>query len=186
MPEGISGISIDSRSLQPGEAFFAIKGDRDGRARLCHGCHRPMAPALLVVAEGKLPALGRLTAPMIVVPDVLQAALEKLGWDRLARSFTAARIIAVTGSVGKTTEQGGAAPGAFAVGKVHASAASFNNHWGVPLTLARMPQDTDYGVFEIGMNHPDEIRPLVKMVRPHVAIITTIARRPSRLLPRPR
>ncbi|MCK0327225.1 Mur ligase family protein, partial [Salmonella sp. 15E66] len=60
-------------------------------------------------------------------------------------------------------------------GKVHASVASFNNHWGVPLTLARMPEDTDYGVFEIGMNHADEIRPLVKMVRPHVAIVTLIA-----------
>ena len=60
-------------------------------------------------------------------------------------------------------------------GKVHASVASFNNHWGVPLTLARMPQDTDFGIFEVGMNHPDEIRPLVKMVQPHVAIITTIA-----------
>ncbi|TIV91980.1 MAG: UDP-N-acetylmuramoylalanyl-D-glutamyl-2, 6-diaminopimelate--D-alanyl-D-alanine ligase, partial [Mesorhizobium sp.] len=62
-----------------------------------------------------------------------------------------------------------------AVGKVHASAQSFNNHWGVPLTLARMPQDCDYAVFEIGMNHPGEIRPLVRMVRPHVAIVTMIA-----------
>jgi ankyrin repeat protein len=60
-------------------------------------------------------------------------------------------------------------------GKVHASVASFNNHWGVPLTLARMPLDTYFGVFEVGMNHPDEIRPLVKMVRPHIAVVTLIA-----------
>lgn len=171
MPEGVSGISIDSRTLQPGEAFFAIKGEAmDGHDYATAAIKA--GAGVLVVAEGKLPALGRLTAPMIVVPDVL-AALEKLGVASRARSR--ARIIAVTGSVGKTTTKEALRHVLSAVGKVHASAASFNNHWGVPLTLARMPQDTDYGVFEIGMNHPDEIRPLVKMVRPHVAIITLIA-----------
>ena len=171
MPEGISGISIDSRSLQPGEAFFAIKGDTMDGHDFATAAIKAGA-GVLVVAEGKLPALGRLTAPMIVVPDVL-VALEKLGVASRARSR--ARIIAVTGSVGKTSTKEALRHVLSAVGKVHASAASFNNHWGVPLTLARMPQDTDYGVFEIGMNHPDEIRPLVKMVRPHVAIITVIA-----------
>ncbi len=171
MPEGISGISIDSRSLQPGEAFFAIKGDTMDGHDFATAAIKAGA-GVLVVAEGKLPALGRLTAPMIVVPDVL-AALEKLGIASRARSR--ARIIAVTGSVGKTSTKEALRHVLSTVGKVHASAASFNNHWGVPLTLARMPQDTDYGVFEIGMNHPDEIRPLVKMVRPHVAIITVIA-----------
>ncbi|TGT34532.1 UDP-N-acetylmuramoylalanyl-D-glutamyl-2, 6-diaminopimelate--D-alanyl-D-alanine ligase, partial [Mesorhizobium sp. M4B.F.Ca.ET.169.01.1.1] len=83
--------------------------------------------------------------------------------------------IAVTGSAGKTTTKEALRHVLSAVGKVHASAQSFNNHWGVPLTLARMPDDCDYAVFEIGMNHPDEIRPLVKMVRPHVAIVTIIA-----------
>lgn len=171
MPEGISGISIDSRSLQPGDAFFAIKGEvMDGHdfatAAIKAGA------GVLVVAEGKLPSLGRLTAPIIVVEDVL-VALEKLGVAARARSE--AKIIAVTGSAGKTTTKEALRHLLSAVGKVHASAQSFNNHWGVPLTLARMPVDCDYAVFEIGMNHPDEIRPLVKLVRPHVAIVTMIA-----------
>ncbi|EJN04114.1 UDP-N-acetylmuramoylalanyl-D-glutamyl-2,6-diaminopimelate--D-alanyl-D-alanine ligase [Phyllobacterium sp. YR531] len=171
LPEGITGISIDTRTLRDGEAFFAIKGDAlDGHdyatAAVAAGA------ALLVVAEAKLPALGKLKAPMIVVDDVL-AAMTRLGLASRARSH--AQIIAVTGSVGKTTTKEALRHVLSEVGKVHASVASFNNHWGVPLTLARMPQDTDYGVFEIGMNHPDEIRPLVKMVRPHVAVITLIA-----------
>ncbi|WP_137931931.1 UDP-N-acetylmuramoylalanyl-D-glutamyl-2,6-diaminopimelate--D-alanyl-D-alanine ligase [Mesorhizobium comanense] len=171
MPEGISGISIDSRSLQPGDAFFAIKGEAmDGHDFVTAAIKA--GAGVLVVAEGKLPSLGRLTAPIVVVEDVL-AALEKLGVAARARS--SARIIAVTGSAGKTTTKEALRHVLSAVGKVHASAQSFNNHWGVPLTLARMPADCDYAVFEIGMNHPDEIRPLVKMVRPHVAIVTMIA-----------
>jgi UDP-N-acetylmuramoyl-tripeptide--D-alanyl-D-alanine ligase len=171
MPEGITGISIDSRTIQPGEAFFAIKGERvDGHdfasLAIANGA------SLLVVSEGKLPALGRLVIPMIVVDDVLQA-LEQLGVAARARSR--AHIVAVTGSVGKTTTKEMLRTALEPSGKVHAAVASFNNHWGVPLTLARMPADTDYGIFEIGMNHPGEIRPLVKLVRPHVAIITTIA-----------
>ncbi|TGQ69710.1 UDP-N-acetylmuramoylalanyl-D-glutamyl-2,6-diaminopimelate--D-alanyl-D-alanine ligase [Mesorhizobium sp. M00.F.Ca.ET.186.01.1.1] len=171
MPEGITGISIDSRSLQPGEAFFAIKGEAmDGHDFVTAAIKA--GAGVLVVAEGKLPSLGRLTAPIIVVEDVL-VALEKLGVAARARSQ--AKIIAVTGSAGKTTTKEALRHVLSAVGKVHASAQSFNNHWGVPLTLARMAADCDYAVFEIGMNHPDEIRPLVKMVRPHVAIVTMIA-----------
>lgn len=171
LPEGITGISIDSRSIQPGEAFFAIKGDRvDGHdyasMAMANGA------ALLVVSEARLPAMGRLTVPMIVVEDVL-AALVKLGIAARARSR--AQIIAVTGSVGKTTTKEMLRQVLAPSGKVHASVASFNNHWGVPLTLARMPLDTYFGVFEVGMNHPDEIRPLVRMIQPHVAVITTIA-----------
>jgi len=171
MPEGISGISIDSRSLQPGDAFFAIKGEAMDGHDFATAAIKAGA-GVLVVAEGRLPSLGRLTAPMIVVEDVL-VALEKLGVAARARSL--ARIIAVTGSAGKTTTKEALRHVLSAVGKVHASAQSFNNHWGVPLTLARMPADCDFAVFEIGMNHPDEIRPLVKMVRPHVAIVTIIA-----------
>ncbi|UCI09869.1 UDP-N-acetylmuramoylalanyl-D-glutamyl-2,6-diaminopimelate--D-alanyl-D-alanine ligase [Mesorhizobium sp. B1-1-8] len=171
LPEGISGISIDSRSLEPGDAFFAIKGETMDGHDFATAAVKAGA-AVLVVAEGKLPSLGRLTAPMIVVQDVL-AALEKLGVAARARSK--ARILAVTGSVGKTTTKEALRHVLSAVGKVHASALSFNNHWGVPVTLARMPQDCDYAVFEIGMNHPGEIRPLAKMVRPHVAIVTLIA-----------
>lgn len=171
LPEGITGISIDSRTLRKGEAFFAIKGDVfDGHdfatAAMAAGA------GLLVVTEARLPALGKLQVPMIVVDDVL-AALTRLGIASRARSK--AQIIAVTGSVGKTTTKEALRHVLSDCGKVHASAASFNNHWGVPLTLARMPEDTDYGVFEIGMNHHDEIRPLVKMVQPHVAVITLIA-----------
>ncbi|MGO4637508.1 UDP-N-acetylmuramoylalanyl-D-glutamyl-2,6-diaminopimelate--D-alanyl-D-alanine ligase [Mesorhizobium sp. 2RAF45] len=171
VPEGISGISIDSRSLQPGDAFFAIKGEAMDGHDFATAAIKAGA-GVLVVAEGKLPSLGRLTAPIIVVEDVL-VALEKLGVAARARSQ--AKIIAVTGSAGKTTTKEALRHVLSAVGKVHASAQSFNNHWGVPLTLARMPDDCDYAVFEIGMNHPDEIRPLVKMVRPHVAIVTIIA-----------
>ncbi|GAB1582482.1 UDP-N-acetylmuramoylalanyl-D-glutamyl-2,6-diaminopimelate--D-alanyl-D-alanine ligase [Phyllobacterium phragmitis] len=171
LPEGITGISIDTRTLKPGEAFFAIKGENfDGHdfatAAMAAGA------GLIVVAEAKLPALGKLKVPMIVVDDVLEG-LARLGIAARARSR--AQIIAVTGSVGKTTTKEALRHVLSEVGKVHASVASFNNHWGVPLTLARMPADADYGVFEIGMNHADEIRPLVKMVRPHVAVVTLIA-----------
>jgi len=171
MPESIGGISIDSRSLGAGDAFFAIKGDRvDGHDYA--NVAAANGAGVLVVAEGKLPALGRINAPLIVVPDVLEA-MEKLG--RAARERARTKIIAVTGSVGKTTTKEMLRHVLSACGTVHYSPASFNNHWGVPLTLARLPAGADYGVFEIGMNHGDEIRPLVKMVRPHVAIITTIA-----------
>ncbi len=171
LPDGIDGISIDSRSLNRGDAFFAIKGETmDGHDYATAAVKA--GAAVLVVAEGKLPGLGRLTAPMIVVPDVL-VALEKAGIA--ARARTQAKIIAVTGSVGKTTTKEALRHVLSTVGRVHASDKSFNNHWGVPLTLARMPADTDFGVFEIGMNHENEIRPLVKMVRPHVAIVTMIA-----------
>ncbi|PWL17007.1 UDP-N-acetylmuramoylalanyl-D-glutamyl-2,6-diaminopimelate--D-alanyl-D-alanine ligase [Falsochrobactrum shanghaiense] len=171
LPVGITGISIDSRTLREGEAFFAIKGDQfDGHdfatAAMAAGA------GLLVVNESRLPAFGNLKVPMIVVEDVLEALI-KLGIASRARSK--AQIIAVTGSVGKTTTKEALRQVLSGSGKVHASAASFNNHWGVPLTLARMPADSDYGIFEIGMNHHGEIRPLVKMVRPHIALITLIA-----------
>ncbi|MGU3398220.1 UDP-N-acetylmuramoylalanyl-D-glutamyl-2,6-diaminopimelate--D-alanyl-D-alanine ligase [Brucellaceae bacterium D45D] len=170
-PKGITGISIDSRTLKPGEAFFAIKGDQfDGHDFATSAM--AAGAALLVVAEHRLPAFGNVKVPMIVVDDVLEA-LTKLGVASRARSK--AQIIAVTGSVGKTTTKEALRHVLSEEGKVHASVASFNNHWGVPLTLARMPQDTDYGIFEIGMNHADEIRPLVRMVRPHIALITLVA-----------
>ncbi|MDN5927964.1 MAG: UDP-N-acetylmuramoylalanyl-D-glutamyl-2,6-diaminopimelate--D-alanyl-D-alanine ligase [Hyphomicrobiales bacterium] len=171
LPEGVPGISIDTRTLQRGEAFFAIRGERLDGHDFATAAHVAGA-GLLVVAEEKLPALGRLSIPMIVVADVL-AALEKLG--AAARARSAAKIIAVTGSAGKTTTKEALRHALSATGKVHASDKSFNNHWGVPLTLARMPADCDYAVFEIGMNHPGEIRPLSKLVRPHIAIVTLIA-----------
>ena len=171
MPAGITGISIDTRTLQPGEAFFAIKGENfDGHSFLTAAA--AAGAGVLVVAKHKLPALGRVQAQIVVVDDVL-VALERLAAASRARST--AEIVAITGSVGKTTTKEALRHALAACGSVHASAASFNNHWGVPLSLARMPADTRFGIFEIGMNHPGEIRPLVKLVRPHVAIVTLIA-----------
>jgi UDP-N-acetylmuramoyl-tripeptide--D-alanyl-D-alanine ligase len=171
MPLTVSGISIDSRAIAPNDAFFAIKGDRvDGHDYASVAAAN--GAALLVVNEARLPAMGSISAPKIVVRDVLEA-MEKLG--QAARERARGKIIAVTGSVGKTTTKEMLRQALSSCGKVHYSPASFNNHWGVPLTLARLPREADFGVFEIGMNHANEIRPLVKMVRPHVAIITTIA-----------
>ena len=172
MPEGVTGISIDTRRLQPGDAFFAIKGETMDGHDFATAAIKAGA-GLLVVAEGKLPALGRLTAPMIVVPDVL-AALEKAGAAARARSQRERSSPSPARPARPRTKEA-LRHALSSVGKVHASDKSFNNHWGVPLTLARMPADCDYAVFEIGMNHEGEIRPLVKLVRPHVAIVTLIA-----------
>ncbi len=171
MPEGITGISIDSRTLKKGEAFFAIKGDQfDGHDFLPAALRA--GAAFAVVDENRLVSMGGINLPLIVVRDVLEA-MTHLGLAARARSK--AQIIAVTGSVGKTSVKEMLRTVLSYSGEVHASVASFNNHWGVPLTLARMPSTTNYGIFEIGMNHPDEIRPLVKMVRPHVAMINNVA-----------
>ena len=167
----VTGLSIDTRTLQKDEAYFAIKGD-------VHDGHKFVANAyatgasVSIVSEDWLDKLTGETGPLLVVQDVL-TALEDLG--RAARARTAAKIVAVTGSVGKTTTKEALRTALSASGKVHAAVASFNNHWGVPLTLARMPQDSDFGVIEIGMNHPGEITPLVKMAEPHVAIINNVA-----------
>ncbi|MGB7288214.1 MAG: UDP-N-acetylmuramoyl-tripeptide--D-alanyl-D-alanine ligase, partial [Salaquimonas sp.] len=171
MPEGVTGISIDTRTLKPGEAYFAIKGDTmDGHDFV--SAAMKAGASMAIVAEEKLVSFGGMKLPLIVVRDVLEA-MRQLGMA--ARARTKARIIAVTGSVGKTTTKEMLRTVLAASGSVHASVASFNNHWGVPLTLARMPTETKYGVFEIGMNHPNEIRPLVKMVRPHIGVITNVA-----------
>ncbi|WP_309085282.1 UDP-N-acetylmuramoylalanyl-D-glutamyl-2,6-diaminopimelate--D-alanyl-D-alanine ligase [Chelativorans sp.] len=171
LPEGVTGISIDTRTLGRGEAFFAIKGERfDGHdfatAAMAAGA------GVLVISEDKLPALGRLTVPKVVVPDVLKALGDLAA---AARQRSKAKVIAVTGSAGKTTTKEMLRHALSGVGRVHAADKSFNNHWGVPLTLARLPADTDYAVFEIGMNHAGEIEPLTKLVKPHIAIITLIA-----------
>lgn len=167
--QDITGISIDSRTIEAGEAFFAIKGDRyDGHDFV--GTALANGASVAVVSGDKLdnlPSTGR----YLIVDDPL-AAMERLAVASRARSN--ARIVAVTGSVGKTGTKEALRLALGRSGKVHASVASFNNHWGVPLTLARMPADVDFGVFEIGMSAPGEITPLVKMVRPHVAIITTV------------
>lgn len=167
---GIAGISIDSRTVQPGELFFAIKGaNSDGHDYV--GAAFENGAAAAVVDEAHAGAL-RTLGPLYVVADVL-AALERLGSSARARS--AARIAAVTGSAGKTSTKEALRLVLAQAGASHASVASYNNHWGVPLTLARMPKATRFGIFEIGMNHKGEIAPLAAMVRPHIAIVTTVA-----------
>ena len=170
LPADVPGLSIDSRSIAKGEAFFAIKGDnRDGHdfveAALKSGA------GLAVVAHDQRQRFSA-DAPLLVVDDVLEALRELA---RAARARSHAKVIAVTGSVGKTSTKEGLRLALSADGETHASAASYNNHWGVPLSLARCPASAKYGVFEIGMNHAGEITPLTKLVRPHVAIITAIA-----------
>ena len=169
LPAGITGLSIDSRTVVAGEAFFAIQGEnRDGHAFVEAALAR--GAALAVVASGKRTAFAG-DAPLLLVDDVL-AALYDLA--RAARARSKARIVAVTGSVGKTGTKEALRLALSRSGQTHASAASYNNHWGVPLSLARMAASTRFGVFEIGMNHADEITPLTALVRPHVAIVTTV------------
>jgi UDP-N-acetylmuramoyl-tripeptide--D-alanyl-D-alanine ligase len=162
-----SGVSIDSRKAQKGDLFIALKGPNfDGHkfaaAALDGGC-----AAVMVSDMSGLPD----DAPVLLVDDTLDA-LVRLGLAGRARSN--AKIIAITGSVGKTGTKEALKYVLGEQGKTHASPASFNNHWGVPMSLATLPPDAEYGVFEIGMNHPGEISPLVKMVRPNAAIITTV------------
>ena len=171
LPEMVSGLSIDSRTIASGEAFFAIRGEQfDGHDYIRVAGHA--GAALAVISERKLAALGTANVPLVVVRDVV-GAMTRLG--EAARARTQAKIIAVTGSVGKTSTKQMLHDCLSSVGKIHASVASFNNHWGVPLTLARMPEDTEFGIFEIGMNNPGEIIPLTAMVRPHIALVNNIA-----------
>ena len=169
LPDAVAGISIDSRTVAPGEAYFAIKGD-------VHDGHDFVAAALkagaaLAVVEAAQRDKFASDAPLLVVDDVL-AGLVDLA--HAARARLDAQVIAVTGSVGKTSTKEALRRVLGAQGETHASAASFNNHWGVPLSLARCPALVRFAVFEIGMNHAGEIDVLVRMVRPHVAIITTV------------
>ena len=168
-PTSVIGISIDSRTIAPGEAFFAIAGDRhDGHDFVTAALDK--GAGLAVVAAEKRAALPA-NAPLLVVADVLEA-LRDLA--RAARARSNAKIAAITGSVGKTSTKEALRLALRADGETHASSASFNNHWGVPLSLARMPQTARYGVFEIGMNHPGEITPLTWLVLPHVAVVTAV------------
>ena len=169
-PAAVHGVSIDTRTLQKDDLFVAIKGDAsDGHDYVATAFEKGAAAAIVDAAH--VAALAG-KGPLYVVDDTLRA-MERLG--RAARARTQARILAVTGSVGKTGTKEALRLALGAQGATHASVASYNNHWGVPLTLSRMAQETVYGVFEIGMNHAGEITPLVAMVQPHVALITTIA-----------
>jgi UDP-N-acetylmuramoyl-tripeptide--D-alanyl-D-alanine ligase len=167
---GATGVSIDSRSLKPGDLFVAIKGDAlDGHAFVERAFAAGAAAAICEIS--RVAELGQF-GPVYAVDDTLRA-MERLGVAARARS--GARIAAVTGSVGKTSAKEMLRLALSASGDTHASAASFNNHWGVPLTLCRLRREAAFAVFEIGMNHAGEITPLVGFVRPHVALVTTIA-----------
>ncbi|MGH6854048.1 MAG: UDP-N-acetylmuramoylalanyl-D-glutamyl-2,6-diaminopimelate--D-alanyl-D-alanine ligase [Aestuariivirga sp.] len=170
----LNGVSIDSRSIAPGDIFAAIKGEN-------HDGHDFAADALKAGAGlaivARVSEAMRASGPLLVVKDDPLRALESIG--RASRKRSHAQIAGVTGSVGKTSTKDMLRVALSASGLTHASVSSFNNHWGVPLTLARMARETAYGVFEIGMNHAGEITPLTQMVRPHVAVITAIA--PSHL-----
>lgn len=163
-----NGVSIDTRSLESGDLFVALKVARDGHDFVAAALAKGAAAAMV----SHIPDGVAADAPLLIVDNV-QIALEALG--RAARARTDARIVAVTGSVGKTSTKEMLAGMLGDQGRTHASVASYNNQWGVPLTLARMPRDTEFAVIEIGMNHPGEIAPLAQMARPHVVLITTVA-----------
>jgi UDP-N-acetylmuramoyl-tripeptide--D-alanyl-D-alanine ligase len=170
LPASISGISIDSRTLRPGDAFFAISGDsRDGHDFVAAALQA--GAALAVIAAGKRAAMPA-GAPLLIVDDVLEA-LRDLA--RAARARLKGTVVAVTGSVGKTSTKEALQLVLSRAGRTHSSAASYNNHWGVPLSLARCPSDARFAVFELGMNHAGEIRPLAKLVAPDIAVITAVA-----------
>jgi UDP-N-acetylmuramoyl-tripeptide--D-alanyl-D-alanine ligase len=169
VPLGVYGISIDTRTLVEGDLFFAVKGVADGHDYVAAALQKGAAAAVIDEEHAdQFKGFG----PLYIVRDVLRA-LERLGEASRARS--GARIVAVTGSVGKTSTKEALRLVFSQGGETHASVASYNNHWGVPLTLARMPKAAEFGVFEIGMNHAGEITPLVGMVKPHVAIVTNVA-----------
>jgi UDP-N-acetylmuramoyl-tripeptide--D-alanyl-D-alanine ligase len=163
-----TGVSIDSRSLQPGDLFVALTDQRDGHEFVGKALAKGAAAALVAYRpEGVAP-----DAPLLLVADVL-AALESLA--KAARARSSAKVVGVTGSVGKTSTKDMLRAALAGQGAVHAADKRLNNHWGVPLTLARMPAETDYAIIEIGMNHPGEITPLSRLARPDIALITTVA-----------
>lgn len=172
--DGIAGpdlesVSIDSRTIEPGGLFVAIRGERlDGHEYVQAAFDSGAGAAIVEKHWQASDALG----PLIRVDDTLEA-LNGLGIAARARS--SAQVVGVTGSVGKTGSKEALRLALAPSGRVHASEKSYNNQWGVPLSLSLLPRDTHFCVSEIGMNHAGEIVPLTKMARPHVAIITTVA-----------
>jgi UDP-N-acetylmuramoyl-tripeptide--D-alanyl-D-alanine ligase len=163
----VTGVSIDTRTIQPGDLFVALRDARDGHDFVAQALEKGAAAALV---DRDPPGVAA-DAPLLRVADTL-AGLQALG--RAARARSQARFIGITGSVGKTTTKEMLRIAFAALGPTHASAASYNNHWGVPLTLARTPRDARFAVIEMGMNNRGEIAPLAAMAGPHVAVITTI------------
>lgn len=168
VPWTAGGVSIDTRTLQPGDLFVALKDVRDGHDFVAQAFDKGAAAALVAHRPKGVAS----DAPLLIVGDVLQGLVD-LG--RAARARTDAKVAAITGSVGKTSTKEMLRTVMAAQGKCHAAEASYNNHWGVPLTLARMPEETDFAIIEIGMSNPGEIAPLSKLAAPDVAMITTVA-----------
>jgi UDP-N-acetylmuramoyl-tripeptide--D-alanyl-D-alanine ligase len=165
----VQGISIDTRTLRPGELFVALKGEaRDGHGFVAAALDGGASAALV----SHQPKDVSENAPLLFVANT-QRGLEDLG--SAARKRAPGKVAAVTGSAGKTTTKEMLRLALGVLGTTHASASSYNNHWGVPLSLGQFPRDCRFGVFEIGMNHFGEIRSLVALVRPRIAIVTTIA-----------
>ncbi|HZU90069.1 MAG TPA: UDP-N-acetylmuramoyl-tripeptide--D-alanyl-D-alanine ligase, partial [Stellaceae bacterium] len=163
-----TGVAIDSRTAAPGDLFVALRGPRhDGHDFVRAAFARGAAAAVVAHDFADLPQ----DAPLLRVADTL-AALGALA--AAARRRSRARIVAVTGSVGKTGTKEALRLALSVCGPTAASAGSLNNHWGVPLSLARLPAEAAYGVFELGMNHAGEIAALTRLVRPHVAVVTTV------------
>jgi UDP-N-acetylmuramoyl-tripeptide--D-alanyl-D-alanine ligase len=168
VPFAAAGLSIDTRTLRPADLFVALEGERrDGHEFVADALRREAAGAMVSHVPAGLPA----TAPLLVVADTL-AGLGRLG--EFARARSTARVAAITGSVGKTTTKEMLRQILVTTGPTHAARASYNNQWGVPLTLAELPEDAAYAIVEIGMNHAGEIAPLAALARPHVAVITAI------------
>jgi len=164
-PFAATGVSIDTRTIQPGDLFVALQGETgDG--------HEFVAAALSAGASGAMVHRDVPNVTQLLRVDNTLAGLHRLGG--YARERFTGRLVAVTGSVGKTTTKEMLRTILGAFGRTHAAVASYNNHWGLPLTLARTPRDTEFCVAEIGMNHPGEIAPLARLARPHVAVITTV------------
>ncbi len=166
VPFAANAVAIDSRTLAPGALFVALHGEnRDGHAFVADALARGAAGALV---DRPMPGVGPL---LVVVPDTLEALR---GLARFARARFHGRLVAVTGSVGKTTTKEMLRLILAGEGEAHAAEASYNNHWGVPLTLARLPASAAWCVVEIGTNHAGEIAPLACLARPDVAVVTAV------------
>ena len=163
-----TGVSIDSRTIQPGDLFVALKADRDGHEFVNNAFYKGAVAALV----DHIPKDFNRSCPLLVVPDVMEAFR---AMARFARNRLRGKVIAVTGSVGKTSTKEMLNTILTEQGQTHSSFASYNNHWGVPLTLTQMREDTDFAVIEIGMNHPGEIAPLSVLTSPDIALITSVA-----------
>jgi UDP-N-acetylmuramoyl-tripeptide--D-alanyl-D-alanine ligase len=164
-PFDATGVSIDTRSIERGDLFVALQGEaRDG--------HGFVADALATGAAGAMVHRDVPDADRLLLVEDTLAGLHRLG--AYARDRFAGRLVAVTGSVGKTTTKEMLRTVLSAFGRTHAAPASYNNHWGLPLTLARLPLDAVFCVAEIGMNHAGEIAPLARLAQPHVAVITAV------------